>query len=156
MIPDSHAVNNNVTRTIENKVTTDEEKKLNEVIDKERVLFSTKTKFPFDLFPDEIAITLNNLLIRSHEFFKSGEVRTYEIADIKNIIVEHGPLFSTLIITLSSVSHTEIRIKHLEKTHAKEMRKIINGLLKAKKNHVDLTKIPFQTLLPKVEKLGEV
>lgn len=152
---------NNAASTVKadvyDAVKSNEEKRLNESIDKvKNVLFATKTLFPFDLFPDDVVIDLERLSIRKHMFFKSEESLTYEISDIYGFTVEYGPVSSTIRLQFSRIRQSEVLIRHLSHTDAATMKELITGILKAKKEHIDLIKIDQHVLYDKIEELGKV
>lgn len=143
-----------VEHKIERNVENQEEKKLEEAINKrKKSIFKVKTLFPLDLFPDTLTIDLDTVTVSSHNFIKSGSVVSYSIDDIKRVVVEKGPITSTVRIYLTGASK-EVAVSQMKNSDAFEVRKIINGLLRAKKEHINLRKIDTKMFHKKIEELG--
>lgn len=146
-----------VDEKIQDAVKENEEEQLDESIQKvKNVLFCSKTIFPLDLFPDEIVIDLERITIKKRSFFMSAEIKVYDITDVADCVVDLGPVSSTVRLILSHTREPQVTVRHISSHDALEMRRIIYGIKKAKKEHIDLIKINQDVLPEKINELGKV
>jgi hypothetical protein len=132
------------------------EKYENLVKTSDKVLYKLSTVFPFDFFPDDIVIDINqvNLIIRS--FFLTERRHSVKIADITDVFIDTSLFFSTLHIIDVGFKENVIEVSFLKNSEAKKARRIIQGLCVAAKQGIDLTKIDDHNLLGKIEELGKI
>lgn len=122
----------------------------------DRELFRLSTIFPFDLFPDEVVIDVDKVSVITGVFFFSKRIHSVFIQDITDVFVDSTLIFATLEIVDSGFVENSIKIKPISRTEAMRARKIIQGLIVAKKQEIDLSKIlDLPDLVNKLEKLGE-
>lgn len=129
--------------------------KIQNLTDNSNVLYKASAVFPFDFFPDNISIDKNKVNIVYKEFFASEDVHSILIKNIKDIEVETSPFFATIKIVPDGFPASLIRIKYLKKKEAMKARRIIQGLMTCQKEDVDLTKIKSDSLVEKIEDLGQ-
>ncbi|PIP63680.1 hypothetical protein CO165_03865 [Candidatus Roizmanbacteria bacterium CG_4_9_14_3_um_filter_33_18] len=127
----------------------------NITLDSEIILLKIKTVFPFTLFPDTIIIDLNKLDIIKQDFFLTKRVNSIIHEDILNITVESGPILATLRITSRFFSGKPILITYLKKSEALQAKRLISGLIIARRKGVTLRGIEIEELLNKLEQLGK-
>jgi hypothetical protein len=121
-----------------------------------RELYRTKAVFPFDLFPDEVIIDMNKVNIIKKIFFFTQRVHGVFIQDITDIFVSTAPFFATLEIIDSGFIENSIKIPFLKIDDALKARRIIQGLIVAKKQAIDLSGLKDdKDLTTKLEALGE-
>lgn len=133
------------------------QEKLNRLVDlSSTVLLSIKTVFPFTFFPNEVIITLNDVSVVYTEFFISKQVRSVAISKIAEVIVTTGFFFAQLKIIDKEYSQLTMEIDYLTIKNAMKAKRLIQGLLFATKEGVELTKIEDQDLVEKIEELGRV
>ncbi|KKR80489.1 MAG: hypothetical protein UU73_C0001G0353 [Candidatus Daviesbacteria bacterium GW2011_GWA1_41_61] len=133
------------------------EAKMEELIEEaENPLFKLSTIFPFDFFPDQIIIDTNKVNIISKEFFSSGRVHSIMIKDIGDVFIETDPFFAKLTIIDKGFTENSINLKYLKKEDAAKARKIIQGLVVAHEQSIDLAHFPPEELTLKLEKLGKI
>lgn len=120
-----------------------------------RVLVKVQAVFPFNFFPDEIILNDTAITHRENRFFYTAQIRSVAYEDVLNVVVEYNLIFGTLEIhdKLSS-RQPIIFVHHLTRSDAHRVRRIINGLILAKKEGVDTTAIPSNVLIEKAEELG--
>jgi hypothetical protein len=112
------------------------------------ILYKAKTFFPLDLFPDTIRIYLNKVGVKVSQFFQTSSFENIPIEDIKEIVVESGPLFSTLRIN-------EFRVKPFRYKEACRLKSIVQGLIEAKKQGISLLGLKEEeNLVEKLIKIG--
>ncbi|HRN70543.1 MAG TPA: hypothetical protein PLS49_05145 [Candidatus Woesebacteria bacterium] len=120
----------------------------------DRVLFKTKTIFPFDLFPDELIIDENKIDIISGLFFDSKDVFSIPISNISGVNSSFDLFFGQLRIEAWGLNKNPEPIRFLNKTDAAKARRIISGLILANKNEIDLKSIPEKVVRNKLERIG--
>lgn len=88
-------------------------------------------------------------------FFGSGEVRAVPITYIAEVIVEANIFFATLTILDQKYDTQPIIVKHLRKSDALKVQKIIQGLVIADTKKVNVTQLDNTELVQKAEKMGK-
>lgn len=122
--------------------------------DSRTILFKTKTVFPFTLFPDKIIIDLDKLNIIRKDFFWSRRINSINHEDILNITAECAPLFASLKITTRFFSNKPFIISFLKKSGAVLIRRLVHGLIIARKKNIRLRDIETGLLLKQLQQLG--
>lgn len=120
------------------------------------VLYKTKAIFPFDLFPDEITVDLNQVNVVIKYFFWSERRQSILIKDIMDVLVDTIPFFASLKVIDSGFKEQPIEINFLKRNDAIKIRRLIQGLMVAHKQEIDLSKIDSHDLPEKIEELGKV
>lgn len=120
-----------------------------------RMLLKISAVFPFDLFPDELIIDECKVSIICREFFFSEDIHSINIEMIKDVDVETGPFFAKLQIVPDGYPGHPLLVRFLRKKDANLARSIIQGLMVAKRNNIDLAKIDDPDLVNKLELLGK-
>ncbi len=134
-----------------------EEEKIHEVIHKvHEVLFTCKTRFPFDIFPDTITLDIEKISIRAWYFFLMGEITSYELTEFKKVVVDDAFFFSTVSFFGDDENKPALFLKNLNHGDALKIQGITNGILEAKKEQVDLTKIPENKLSEYLLEIGTI
>lgn len=164
----NQAINEGKKEAIKESVKSVEEneKKFEKLIsNSETVLLKIKAFWPFDLFPNEVTIDLNKVSVYYYEFFYSGENRSVLIKNIADASVQTGLFFATLKISTVFDRNTGatnpgsksniITVEYLKRNEAIQAKRIINGLLIAMKENIDLTKMTKDEIKEKIEKLGQ-
>lgn len=133
-------------------------KKLEEMADgSQRVLMRLSSKKPFDLFPDQLIIDENKVSI-IHRELGITDTHTVFIENISYVTVNTGLLAATLHITDSTSERFPVllSIQWLKKNDAIRARKLIHGLMIAKKVGINFTGFDINMLIHECERLGEV
>lgn len=120
-----------------------------------QVLFTTKTVFPFDLFPDTLTINANKIDVVNSEFFASTQTTSIPLHDIANVEVQTAPFFATLRITNIRYPTNPIVLNFLKKNAAIKAKNIIDGLLVAVSQGADVANIEPAKLLRQIEQAGK-
>lgn len=120
-----------------------------------RVLLEVRTVFPFNFFPDEVIIDEVKVSLHTSYFFYSREVRSIEYKDIFNIIAQESLVFGRLEIFDRYFSHSPFIVDFLWKSDAKKARRLIQGLIIAKKQNINTSIIPLDELMQKLNRIGE-
>ncbi|OGY11205.1 MAG: hypothetical protein A3H88_00335 [Candidatus Blackburnbacteria bacterium RIFCSPLOWO2_02_FULL_44_9] len=122
-----------------------------------RIIYKTRSIFPFDLFPDELTIDENKINCIHHYFFRSEEVHSALIEDVTDVVVTTNILTASLTITNSANQRFPIQltIHNLPPHEALRARRVVQGLIAAKRVGIDLTSYAPKNLEVLAEKLGE-
>jgi hypothetical protein len=91
---------------------------------KKKPLMKIHSVFPFDLFPNTIALQKNKIDIIHRHFFFTKEVFTVFINDIRTIRIHSGPFFATLSFELKGMTEEQNPepISFLRKKNAHKIR----------------------------------
>src|SRR5687767_10553618 len=119
-----------------------EEEKLEKLLHRStRTLLKIQTVWPFDLFPDDVAIDESKINIVQREFFASEIVHSIPISSIKDIELECSVFFATLHVVPDGYPQKEVVVPYLKKNEALRARRIIQGLIVTRKENIDLSKV---------------
>lgn len=123
--------------------------------DSSRVILDIKAIFPFNFFPDEIIVDETKVSIYKRFFLYSKEIRSLEYSDVFSVVVQHGPLFAHIVINDRYFAQDPIVVEFLRKKDAILLRRIILGLMIAKKEKILMHTMPIHELRMKLEKIGK-
>lgn len=127
--------------------------KMDELITKSnRTIASISSMFPWDLFPNSIDVEESRITFIFRQFFAS-QSHSLDIKDISNIFIESSLFFATLQIVSRTFVQNDIKISHLNKKKAIEIRNIIEGLRTINTNKIDTSKYEVTELLGKIGEL---
>ena len=124
--------------------------------DSNTVLFTAKTVFPLDLFPDSISIDLARVNVITRNFFWSARIHSIDVVDISDVAVDTGPFFSQLILVAKSGIDRNLVIKNLWTNTAVKLRRIIHGLILMNTEGVNIRTLDNTDLLKKIEEIGSI
>lgn len=117
-------------------------------------LLHIKSVKPLDFFPSNITIDINKINISKRDYFFSRHLHTIPVENIQDVFVEMTPFYATLKIIDKGFVENTIEVSYLKKREAKSARRIIQGLITAFKEGIDLASLPDEGLLKKLEVLG--
>lgn len=142
-------------KTIEQKAT-QEWRKLQELarVDNQPLVQVTGT-FPFEFFPTTITVDRKKVTVYDRVFFFNRAIQSLLIEDLMSVRVETGILFATLRVVDKHYPGEDIVVRFLPKQLAKEARWVIEGLMVAQKEKIDLTYIPREELSQKLLEIGK-
>lgn len=151
----NHKANTQVLR--HHQLATEEDHiKLDELVDSsQKVLFTASAVFPFDFFPDHISIEPLQVNFVKKSFFATYHVQTIPIKNIADVFLQTSLLFASIKIVDASYIENSIIVEYLRKKDACRARRIIQGLVLAMKNNIDLSTFNAKELAIKAEQLGE-
>ncbi len=131
--------------------------KLNNLVDKSSdVLVKVSTVFPFTLFTNDVIVDPYKVNIIFREFFYSQHIHSILVKDILDIVVETSLFFATVKIVDQGYVENSVNITYLKKADALKLRKIIQGLVIAHRQAIDLSVLHPDNIRDKVEELGQV
>lgn len=129
--------------------------KLEQLVDSSTArLFQAKTVFPFRIFPCEVILTRSKISTIDHYFFFTKEVRSMLISSIARVEAEEAAFLAAVILYDISPNGAALRITHLWKSDAQQLRKFIEGLMIANREGVDVNKINDADIAENIETLG--
>jgi phosphorylcholine metabolism protein LicD len=145
---------------ITDKMVSVEEKKAAEKLDSlasgsARVILDVKAVFPFNFFPDELIVDETKVSVHANYFFFTKEVRSIEFKDIFNVVIRQGVLFASLEVVDKYFSEAPIVVSYMKKKDAILARRIIQGLIIAKKENINTRILPLRDLKLKLERIGQ-
>lgn len=119
-----------------------------------RVLLDIQSVFPFDFFPDDVIVDEVKVSVFTKFFFWSREVRSIEYKDIFNVVVQQGMFFAKLEIVDRYFSQQTIVVDFLKVKDAMKARRIIQGMIIAHKEDIELHALSKEKLIEKLELIG--
>lgn len=123
----------------------------------EDILARAQTVFPFTLFPTTISIDRTQISITERDFFKVGEVLSIRIEDLLNIAAHVGPFLGSIKITSRFFNPEKpYHVNYLHRKDALRIKRIVQGYLIARQQHIDTAKIPTRDLATMLDELGKV
>lgn len=136
--------------------TTEKKDKLDSLLAKKKKLFQVFAVFPFQLKPDELIIDTQKVTILYNEFFGATTAETILLDQIGDIEIDISLLFGALRILSLSHDKQWLKITGLHRNDAIKAKRIIEGLLIAKKEGIDFddNDADANALADKLEKLG--
>lgn len=117
-------------------------------------LYTTSACFPFDFFPDQISIEIAQVNVMKKSFFFTQHIQSIPIKNVADVFLQTSVFFATLKIIDSSYIENSVKIEYLKKDDACKARQLIQGLVIAHKEGIEVTGIPHQELILKLEQLG--
>jgi len=134
----------------------DKEKMDRLVRSSQKTLLTVSAVFPFDLFPDQISIEPMQINFSKKSFFFTYHMQSIPIRNVADVFLQTSLLFASLkIIDLSYNIENSIKVDYLPKYKACKARRIIQGLVIANKESIDLSQLPPNELAMKAEQLGD-
>lgn len=131
--------------------------KLDDLAEKsDSILLKISTVWPFTFFTHDIIIDTYKVNIVFRNFFWSEQIHSVMIRDVLDIVVETSIFFATLKIVDQGYIENSIDIQYLKRKDAMEARKIIQGLIVAHRQGVDLSTVKPFDVKSKVEEVGKV
>lgn len=128
--------------------------KLSELADKSTIIFQTQSAFPFQLFPDKIIVELDKITIVRRSFAMKN-VFPILLDNLNSISVTRGFFFASLSFEITGYETNPGDIEFLWASDAAKAKRIIMGLVNARKQGVDVSKIPLEELKSDLEEIGK-
>jgi hypothetical protein len=131
--------------------------KLEKLADKSSdVLLKVSTVFPFTLFTHDIIVDPYKVNVVFREFFYSEHIHSIMVKDILDVVVETSVFFATVKIVDQGYTENSVNVSYLKREDALKLRKIIQGLVIAHRQAVDLSVLNPAHIKDKAEELGTV
>lgn len=159
------AVNEGIKEHIKEKVRETEKikDKLKALTEHEdTVLLQAKTFFPFDFFPDTLVIDTNKVAITKKRFFATQHLNVINYKDISDVELETSLFLANLSIEyypkiegMMAPEQRRIKIRLLKKSEAIKAQHIIKGILLARREEIDVTRLTPDEFTEVITQLGE-
>lgn len=120
-----------------------------------QVLCTIKSVFPFDFFPSTLVISKAKVDIIDTIFFFSKDFSSFMIPEIGRVEVSTNLFFSTITIHGKTVDKSLKKVSYLWPADAIKAQSIIQGLLIAKSENIDVTNINAATVESATQTLGQ-
>lgn len=120
------------------------------------LLLHVSTVFPFDLFPDDVTVDKNKITLTHRIFFWTGQVHSIPIEEVGDVIVESGPFFATLKVFHRRLPYVPVIVRYLSKRNARRIQELVQGLVLAEEDMVDVSKIEKRELISAARQTGRV
>lgn len=131
--------------------------KLTELAGKaDNVLLKVSTVFPFTFFVHDIIVDPYKVNVIFREFFWSEHIHSIMVKDILDVVVETSLFFATIKFVDQGYVENTINITYLKKEDALELRKVVQGLVIAHRQAVDLSVLNPTNIKDKATELGKV
>lgn len=131
----------------------DNEEKFNNLVDgTTQFSYKIRTHAPIDLFPNELIIDINKVSVL-YKTFMSRDVLSIPIKDINKVEVTNDMLSASIEIVNGSQT-TTLNLTWLKKREAREVQAIIQGLLVAAKNDIDISQFDSNEITERLKTLG--
>ena len=119
-------------------------------------LLTITSVFPFDISPDVLTIDENKVNVIHRNSWFSQNVHSALIEDISEVTVDKNLFFATLKISDSNNVRfpMELVIRKLRVKDALEARRLIEGLIVARRQKIDLSKFDPKEVTSVLEKIG--
>lgn len=124
-----------------------------DVAQQNEVLFTVRTVFPFDFFPDTIIVDRFKVQINKAFFFASYRVTTVPISETLNIKVTHGLFFAQVHIE-DFMARVSTKIEYLPNADATELGELVQGMVIAMKQKASLQQDTSLNIARAAEELG--
>ncbi len=140
---------------MDNLVSTINEQQLESLLEREKEpLYTLSTIFPFVIFPTNILIYRNKVIIEKNIMFISKYEFPILIEDMKTITVSTNLWFASLLFEIKGFEPNPSLVSFLHTSEALEARKIIMGLMMLKRKKISTENISGQDLVENVKQIG--
>jgi hypothetical protein len=130
--------------------------KLKDVVEQsQHVIAQAKGVFPFDLFPDSIIMDRQKVTLKHRRFFAVEQTISVQHKDIKNIQADIGPLFGSLTLTSDHFINNTQTIRFLWRKDVEEIQRLVQGIIVADKEEVELGDVGNDELVDLLKELGK-
>jgi hypothetical protein len=131
------------------------EKIANLAEEESKILFETESVFPFSIFPDKVIIHPNKVDIVIGKFFQSNFTKSIFIKDMAGVEMVTTPFLAAIKISGNKMGIDPVTVRNLKRKNAIKIKEIIDGLLIALGQKIELEKLDPKQALPHLEKAGE-
>lgn len=130
--------------------------KLEGMVEKaQNVLCRARAVWPLDFFPDIITIDRKKLTIEHRSFWGVKQTVSVRHSDVTNVQAHVGPFFGSLIITSEHFINNIQTIKYLPRGDVLKIQQLIQGMIIAHKEGVEMNDIDDKKLLELLNELGD-
>jgi hypothetical protein len=117
------------------------------------ILAKATTVFPFTPFPDTITIDRHKLtIVRRHLW--TEQALSVPIENIKNVQADMGPIFGSITVISDQFVNSEQRLEYLHRGDVDKIQKLVQGIVMATKENIDISEVDTEELKTMLTKLG--
>ncbi len=128
---------------------------LEDLVDREKYpVYEISTVFPFTLFPTQIRVFRNKIVIIKNFFLNARYEFSILIDDLKTVTASASLIFASLFFEVKGYEQNPQLVKFLWRDDAFAARKIIMGLVMLKHKKITTENITNDELLKMVKQLG--
>ncbi len=120
-----------------------------------RVLMRCSSTFPFELRPDIIEVTDQEVVIMYRKFLGPKTEFTIEIDDLMNVRYETNGIFVAITFQVEDYQNPPRKVRFLKKSDATRLKQVVMGLIHCHKQGINTSKYDKQELLTKLIDMGE-
>ncbi|MFA5136149.1 MAG: hypothetical protein WC489_02025 [Patescibacteria group bacterium] len=120
-----------------------------------RIIFQTRSVFPFDLFPDSIIVDENKVDIIVSTFFATNQSYSIPIANINGVVVTNALFFASFFLEISGYNVNPPTVKFLPAGDASKAKQYINGLVVCHKEKINVNDMETEYLKKKLIEIGK-
>lgn len=117
-----------------------------------RSIISISSLFPWDFFPSTIDVEESRVTFTFKQFLTS-QSHSVDIKDISNIFIETSMFFASLQVVSRTYIQNDIKIGNLNKTEAKRVQSIIEGLRTFAEHDINTSNYEIDELIAKIGEL---
>lgn len=117
-----------------------------------RNIISISSLFPWDFFPSTIDVEESRVTFTFRQFLTS-QSHSVDIKDISNIFIETSMFFASLQVVSRTYIQNDIKIGNLNKTEAKRVQSIIEGLRTFAEHDINTSNYEIDELIAKIGEL---
>lgn len=110
-------------------------------------LFTTKTVWPFKMFPSTLVIDRYKVEIRVGRFFMTNNYHTMLIPNIHNVVLHQGVFLSGLEFEVTGYEQNPPKIHYLDTVGARRAKELIDALIIADKQRVNIEAMSYQEIV---------
>ncbi len=141
--------------TEEKTVSPNEGRPVSEFVNEEiSVLYTSKTVFPFDLFPDVVTIERKAVNFVQKHFFLTKRVVSVPYTEVHAVEADTSIFFGQLRVIDIRYNQEPIVVDRLWREDALKLRRIINGLMIIDQQKLDTKGMSDQDLVQHAERIG--
>lgn len=122
----------------------------------QEVLIQVRGVWPFDFFPDEATLNRSMFIVKRNLVPFVSKTITCHHDDILDSHLNLGPFFGSVSVHMKYVTNGVEVINWLSRHDAIKLHAILQGLLAAKKNNLNITALSKRDLTRKLEAIGSV
>jgi hypothetical protein len=115
-----------------------------------RHIISISSLFPWNIFPNTIDVEEGRVTFKFRQFL-SYQAYSVEIKDISNVFIESSFVFATLQIVSRTYTQNDIKIGNLDKSKAKKVHRIIEGLRTFSEHNINTSNYEIDELISKID-----
>ncbi len=119
----------------------------------ESVIYEVSAVFPFQLFPDKLIVDKNKITVVRKDLLMK-RIYPVLIEDVITVKVQRGPIFASIDLEVRGFEINPTPLNFVWPEHASKAEKYIMGLIKAKREGIDLTKLTVAQIKKRLAQIG--